>query len=51
MGVPYALEACQELVLKGEAITNVGVLGTMVDLSMERLWFADFEFTDIMMAL
>ena len=38
VGVPATFAACQELVGKGGAIANVGVHGTKVDLSLEKLW-------------
>ena len=38
VGVPATFEMCQELVGIGGRIANIGVHGTKVDLSIEKLW-------------
>ncbi|EEQ91650.2 alcohol dehydrogenase [Blastomyces dermatitidis ER-3] len=38
VGIPHTFHLCQELVAPGGVIANVGVHGTKVELSLDKLW-------------
>lgn len=45
VGIPATFELCQEIVVAGGTIANVGVHGVKVDLHLERLWSHNISIT------